>query len=493
MMEDIALASPIGGRPLWEDLGETEDLFEVIDGFAVLRLLGVGGMGQVFLARQLSTGREVALKLLRTTVSVARFRQEVATLAKLDHPGVVPVLHAGEHRGRPYFAMEYVAGANLIDRMRVHAFSPREAVGILVSVARAIQHAHERGVLHRDIKPQNILITGQGVARVTDFGLARWMDADVETLTTTGIRVGTPAYMAPEQVSGDRGRQGAATDVYGLGATLYHLLAGVAPFRGEHVDQIYHQILEGEPVGVRLLNEKVDRDLESVVLACLEKDPARRYATAGLLADDLERWLAAPPFPAMPVGWRCRITMARSGCGRSGRGGWCGPSGFFAWPSRRTGCCWRRLATAVRSMCGALRMGHCWRGFHAAVPMRGSSSHGMAGRWRGCRTRGCTCFRWAVGCRCIPLREIRRMSAGFCSLPGINRCGPFPRTSRRRGTGADSRRPDASCLALFRAKTRGRRGNVRIQFSVRRWRVSRGGWLLGGRARRPPGVGRFRR
>lgn len=301
-------ASDLGARPLWEDLGEAGDVFEVIDGFAVVRRLGEGGMGEVFLARQLSTGREVALKLLRASVPLARFRKEIAALAVLRHGGLVPILHAGEHGGRPYYAMEYVDGPDLAVRMRADPPGAREAVGWMVQVARAIGHAHGQGILHRDLKPQNILIGLDGAARVTDFGLARILGEEgTEGQTVPGMALGTPAYMAPEQVRGTRGDEGPWTDVYGMGATLYCLLTGVAPFRAESVESLFRMVLQEEPASPRLLRPGLDLDLETVVLGAMEKEAGARYASAGEWADELERWQRGEPIRRRPLGWMGRL------------------------------------------------------------------------------------------------------------------------------------------------------------------------------------------
>ena len=280
---------------MWEDVGEEGDVFEVIDDFSLLRRVGEGAMGVVFHARQLSTGRDVALKLLKEGVPDARFRREIEVLARLDHPGLVRVICAGEHRGRLYFAMEYVEGPNLAQRARERPFQVREAVALIASGASAVQHAHERKILHRDLKPENLLLDPDGTVQVTDFGLARSLNTTTESLTMAGAQLGTPAYMAPEQVAGDRGEEGPSTDVYGLGATLYHLVTGVPPFRADSLDRLYQLILGVDPVSPRILNPAVDRDLELVVMACLEKEPGRRYGGASDLADELGRWLAGEP------------------------------------------------------------------------------------------------------------------------------------------------------------------------------------------------------
>lgn len=304
--------SPVGHRPIWESLGEEGAAFDVIDGFAVLGRLGEGGMGEVFRARQLSTGREVAIKCLRASVPLSRFQQEVSMLSRIHHPGVVGILHAGEWRGHPYYVMDYVAGPDLAHRARVQPFTPGEAAALIANAARAVHHAHARDILHRDIKPQNLLLAPDGSVRVTDFGLARPLTPADAGLTTPGMLLGTPGYMAPEQVRGDRDREGAATDVYGLGATLYHLLTGAPPFRADSIEAAFHLILDADPVSPRLLNPAVDPDLETVVLGCLEKDPGRRYPTAEALADELDRWMAGKPVHRRPPGaWGLLLRWAR--------------------------------------------------------------------------------------------------------------------------------------------------------------------------------------
>lgn len=299
--------SELGSRPLWEDLGETGDVFQVIDGFAVLRRLGEGGMGEVFLARQLSTGRTVALKLLRIAGTTARFRTEIAALATLRHPGLVSILYAGDHAGRPYFAMDWVDGPDLAAWIKNSTPTIRQIVTLTLEVADAVQHAHDQGILHRDLKPQNILVGSDGSPRVTDFGLARFLDGEEssglkEGMTSTGTRLGTPAYMAPEQVRGDRAAEGWWTDVYGLGATLYFLLTGVAPFRGDTAESVFQSVLEQDVVSLRALRPDCDRDLETVVLGALDKECRSRYPSVEAWQADLARWLAGEPIARHPPG-----------------------------------------------------------------------------------------------------------------------------------------------------------------------------------------------
>jgi WD40 repeat protein len=275
-----------------------------------------GGMGIVYKARQLSLDRVVALKVIRagefaSPAEARRFRQEVEAVAALDHPHIVSVFEVGEHGGVPYYAMRLIEGGSLASRLAdwvvpkaaTRAESRRRqaaAAGLMAAAARAVHHAHQRGTLHRDLKPGNILLDGRGEPHVTDFGLARKIGKD-SSLTRTGVIVGTPSYMAPEQA---RGREDVTTeaDVYGLGAVLYELLAGRPPFLGEDVLDTLYQVREREPAAPRTYCPAVDRDLETVCLKCLEKDPNRRYSSAAALADDLDRWAAGEPVLARRAG-----------------------------------------------------------------------------------------------------------------------------------------------------------------------------------------------
>ena len=268
----------------------------------LLEELGRGGMGVVYRAWQLGLGRIVALKVLlnastASAIDVARFRAEASSAAQLDHPHIVPVYGVGDHEGQPYFIMRLIDGRSLARFLADGPIAPREAASLLAPIARALDYAHHRGVLHRDLKPSNILIDRDGRPHVADFGLAKRLDADTG-LTTPGAIVGTPGYMAPEQVSGSRGPIGPASDVYGLGAILYQMLTGRPPFQAATALDTIFLVLEQEPLPPHVLNPRVDRDLELVALKCLQKPYDLRYPTALALALDLEAYLAGEPISA---------------------------------------------------------------------------------------------------------------------------------------------------------------------------------------------------
>src|SRR5262245_22346759 len=270
--------------------------------YELLAVLGTGGMGVVYRARQLSLQRLVAVKMLRSGAwagdeEVRRFRNEAEAVAELDHPGIVPIHEVGEHHGRLYFSMKLVEGQSLAQRLADYAADPRAAARLVAHVARAVHHAHMRGILHRDLKPANILLDAESQPHVTDFGLARRIDADVG-MTESGAVVGTPGYMAPEQAEGRRRAITTATDVYGLGALLYACLTGRAPFEGDSVINVLDQVRQQPPPRPGALNSRVDRDLETICLKCLEKDPRRRYASADAVAADLDRYVNGEPILA---------------------------------------------------------------------------------------------------------------------------------------------------------------------------------------------------
>ena len=281
-----------------------------------------GGMGVVYRATQISLNRPVALKMilagaLAARTDIERFHREAEAAARLDHPHVVPIYEVGEQDGQHYFSMKLVEGGDLSQNLTRFVGNPQAAARFMVAVAEAVHHAHQRGILHRDLKPRNILLDRDGGPLVTDFGLAKRVDAGVSD-TQPGAVVGTAGYMAPEQARGDKSIT-TAVDVYSLGAILYELLAGRPPFRAATLPEALLQVLHAEPQRLYAANSGVDRDLETICLTCLKKEPERRYGSALALADDLQRWLEHRPIAARPVSdiervWRwCRRNPAWAG------------------------------------------------------------------------------------------------------------------------------------------------------------------------------------
>src|SRR5213595_1147009 len=282
-----------------ELLGELGD-------YELLEEVGRGGQGVVFRARQKSLNRTVALKVIRlgqwaSKAHLKRFRLEAEAAARLEHPGIVPIHEVGERDGSCYFSMKFIAGGQLDEVGKRTPMSIRQAVELITKIARIVHYAHEHGILHRDIKPGNILLDAKGEPHLTDFGLARLVEFESSVTQTLDV-LGTPSYMAPEQAAGNNAAVSNATDVYGVGAVLYQLLTGQSPFAGGTTYETIKLLLNTEPRQPRLFNPKIDRDLSTICLKCLEKDPKRRYPSAVALIGDLEHWLKHEPIRAKRSG-----------------------------------------------------------------------------------------------------------------------------------------------------------------------------------------------
>lgn len=274
----------------------------VMGDFELLEEVGRGGMGVVYRATQLSLGREVAIKMilkdqLASSQERQRFFAEARATAKLEHAGIVPVYDVGEVDGRPYFVMKFIRGRTLHDLIRAGEVSQRDAARILEQTCRAVQVAHDAGIVHRDIKPSNILIDEMGHAKLTDFGLAKQKDS-MDSLTRTGVVLGTPTYMSPEQASGKMGPIGPASDIYSLGSVLYHAITGQPPFVSKNPVDLLLKILEQDPPLPRLIIPRVDRDLEMIVIRALQKPQDLRYRSAESMGDDLQAFLRDEPISA---------------------------------------------------------------------------------------------------------------------------------------------------------------------------------------------------
>jgi WD40 repeat protein len=324
----LAVPSAVGNAPSFGS-----GALPAFGGYELLAEIARGGMGVVYKARQTSLNRLVAIKMLlagpfASPEFLARFRAEAETAAKLRHPNIVSILEVGQHEDLPYFSMEYVEGPNLAQLVQDGPLEPKRAAACVHTLAEAVQYAHSLGVLHRDLKPSNVLVDMFEQPRITDFGLAKQLSASegsilTRQLTLTGQMLGSPAFMAPEQATGDTGRIGPACDIYSLGAVLYWLLTCRPPHLGSTLGETIRSVQEDEPVPPRRLNRAVPLDLETICLKCLEKEPSRRYATAKKLADDVGRFLADEPVHARPVSrtekvWRwCRRKPALASLGAS--------------------------------------------------------------------------------------------------------------------------------------------------------------------------------
>jgi len=297
-----------------------DDLLGKIDGpdtdwhlgnYQILEEIGRGGMGVIYRARQRHSRRVVALKRILSChadsqETLMRFRREAQAAANLDHPNILPIYEVSESEGLPFFSMKFAGGGSLLEAAPMLRREPRRAVALMAKVARAVQYAHVQGILHRDLKPGNILLDGGGEPLVSDFGLAKWLQPNSD-LTRTPSIFGTPGYIAPEQVNGSNGNLTPAADVYGLGAVLFHLLTGRPPFTGEHALKVIQQASEKPAPKLRSVAPALDRDLETICAKCLEHEPQARYRSAGDLAEDLERWLHGHSIVARPVSLPVRL------------------------------------------------------------------------------------------------------------------------------------------------------------------------------------------
>ena len=298
--EDIAADSPKSRKPRGAQIGPE------LPGYVILEVIGRGGMGVVYKARQIGLDRLVALKMVlagahASPEELARFAIESQAVAQLQHPGIVQIYEVGEHDGLPYFSLEFVAGGSLAKKIGGKPQPTREAAGMVRALALAMREAHRRNIIHRDLKPANVLLTPDGQPKITDFGLAKRLDADSQQ-THTGAIMGTPSYMAPEQAWGQTHQIGPLTDLYALGAILYEMLVGRPPFQGATPLETLELARTQEPVPPTRLQPKIPVDLETICLKCLQKDPAKRYTDASALAEDLQRFLEGRPILARPVG-----------------------------------------------------------------------------------------------------------------------------------------------------------------------------------------------
>jgi serine/threonine protein kinase/tetratricopeptide (TPR) repeat protein len=305
---------PQAGETLEDVLGEIEvrDADWRLGNYQILEEIGRGGIGTIYRARQQHSRRIVAVKRILSyhadsQETLARFRREAEAAASLDHPNILPIYEVSESEdGLPFFSMKFAGGGSLLEAAPALRSEPRRAVALMAKVARAVQYAHIKGILHRDLKPGNVMLDGHGEPLVSDFGLAKWLDITSD-LTHTLTIFGTPGYIAPEQVKGSAANLSPASDVYSLGAILFNLLTGRPPFLGEHALAVIQQASEKSAPKLRTLAPTLDRDLETICAKCLEREPNARYHSAGDLAEDLERWLEGRHIIARPVSPPARV------------------------------------------------------------------------------------------------------------------------------------------------------------------------------------------
>ena len=297
--------SPLQAAAIQDPAAETNLKGRMFGQYELQEKIAQGGMGIVFKARQVGLNRIVALKMilsgqLSNPEDVRRFYHEAEATAKLDHPGIVPVYDVGQCQGRHYYSMGFVLGETLAKRAARGRLTQAEAASLVKQIAEAVQYAHERGVIHRDLNPSNVMIDEQGHPKIVDFGLARVIAFD-SSLSISGQVMGTPSYMPPEQANGDRDLIGPAADVYALGGILYFLLTGRPPLQAATLMDTLRLVLDKDPILVRKVNPTADRDLETICHKCLQKPIPLRYATAASVAADLGNWLDHKPISARPV------------------------------------------------------------------------------------------------------------------------------------------------------------------------------------------------
>ncbi|HEV3257437.1 MAG TPA: serine/threonine-protein kinase [Gemmataceae bacterium] len=304
---ESTLQNPPGGQTALRSSAVVSGFSEPypqIAGYPILGELGRGGMAVVYKAEQAKLNRLVALKLLAADRAIgaeerARFRVEAEAVARLQHPNIVQIHTIGRKGGRTYLVLELVGGGSLAHKLKATPHPAREAAELVETLARAVHYAHKRGIVHRDLKPANVLLTEEGLPKITDFGLAKRLDVEMGQ-TQSGVIMGTPSYMAPEQAGGKTKAVGPATDVWALGAILYELLTGRPPFRGATPLETLQQVVTQEPQPPTVLRSGVPRDLEAICLRCLHKEQTARYGSAGALADDLRRFLSGQRIEAQP-------------------------------------------------------------------------------------------------------------------------------------------------------------------------------------------------
>ncbi|MEM1225305.1 MAG: CHASE domain-containing protein [Planctomycetota bacterium] len=317
MLEGLRSNSGRPVEPGWSLANYPDDIpFPVVPGYEIQRLIGFGGMGTVFYAIDEKLQREVAIKVLNRSKfedksALARFRTEALAIAQLNHPNIIEIYDVGQHDGDSYLALEYVAGGSLRDFRKSQELSWNESAGIIEKIARGVHFAHERGFIHRDLKPANILRCASGDLKISDFGLAKHIDQE-DQLTRSGDVIGTPGYMAPEQLAGKHAQSNAATDIYALGAMLYEMICNRSLFPSESTVETLIAVRENRIVRPSAIRKGIPTELETICLKCLEKSPSRRYASANELADELRRFInreriqAKPKSPAKKVALWCR-------------------------------------------------------------------------------------------------------------------------------------------------------------------------------------------